>query len=70
MSRYVFETPLLNPKVYVPGVNEVPFAPAVWPKSAGETDQTHRNMKWLFDKPQEHAIFPVSCESGRMERKK
>jgi hypothetical protein len=69
MSRYTFETPLLKPKVYVPGVSEVPFAPATWPNHTTETDQTHRNMKWLFHKPQSHAIFPLEPESGRIHGK-
>jgi hypothetical protein len=69
MNRYAFDTPLLNPKVYVPGVSEVPFAPATWPKQPAETDQTHRNMNWLFHKPQNHAVFPIQSESGRLRGK-
>ena len=67
MSNYALDTPL-NRKVFVPGESEVPFAPVTIPKHTTETDQTHRNMNWIFHKPQNHAIFPQPPVSGR-ERK-
>jgi hypothetical protein len=52
--NYALDSPL-NRKMYIPGENEVPFAPVIQPKSSGEIDQTHRNLTWLFHKPQ---VFP------------
>jgi len=49
--NYALDSPL-NRKMYIPDENEVPFAPVVQPKASGETDQTHRNLTWLFHKPQ------------------
>ena len=67
MNNYALDSPITR-KVYVPGENEVPFAPVTRPKVSGETDQTHRKMNWLFHKPQ--TIFPISPVSGRIKKEK
>lgn len=67
--NYALDTPLKR-KVYVPGENEVPFAPVEAPQHTTETDQTHRKLQWLFHKPGEHAVFPVQPESARLHKKK
>lgn len=66
---YALDSPI-NRKVYVPGESEIPFAPVSYPKIPQETDQTHRNMQWLFHKPQNAAIFPVEPQAVRIEKKK
>jgi hypothetical protein len=66
MSNYALDSPL-NRKVYVPGEDEVNFAPAV---AASETDQSHRQMTWLHHKPQAHAIFPSQPIAVKTEKKK
>lgn len=69
MSNYALDTPLRK-KVYIPGESEIPFAPVEYPKLPTETDQTHRNMTWLFHKPQQHAIFPAQPTAVKIEKKK
>lgn len=69
MSNYALDSPI-NRKVYVPGENDIPFAPVEQPKTSQEQDQTHRNMQWLFHKPQNHSIFPVKSEAVKIEKKK
>lgn len=68
-SNYAIDSPI-NRKVYVPGEDEIPFAPTTVPKNAAETDQTHRNMTWLMHKPQDHAVFPVQPTAVKIEKKK
>jgi hypothetical protein len=53
--------------VYVPGEDEVNFAPI---KPSSETDQSYRQMKWLHHKPQAHAIFPSQPIAVKTEKKK
>jgi hypothetical protein len=69
MSNYALDSPV-NRKVYVPGEDEIQFAPVEQPKPAHEQDQTHRNMQWLFHKPQQHAVFPVQAQAVKIEKKK
>ena len=66
---YSLDSPI-NRKVYVPGEDDVGFAPVIYPKPSQEKDQTYRNMQWLFHKPQEHAIFPVQPKAVKIEKKK
>jgi hypothetical protein len=68
-NNYALDSPI-NRKVYVPGEDEIPFAPVSAPKNAAEIDQTHRNMNWLMHKPQNHAIFPVESKAVKIEKKK
>lgn len=68
-SNYALDSPI-NRKVYVPGEDEIPFAPVTQPKVTGEIDQTHRKMQWLFHKPQDHAVFPVEPTAVKIEKKK
>jgi hypothetical protein len=67
--NYSLDTPI-NRKVYVPGRDETPFQPVEFPKIPQETDQTHRNMQWLFHKPQNNAIFPIEPMADKIEKKK
>ena len=46
--------------------DDIPFAPVITTNT--EKEQTHRGYQWLNDKPQEHAIFPVKQESGRLKK--
>jgi len=69
MNNYALDSPI-NRKVYVPGEDEIQFAPVEQPKPAHEQDQTHRNMQWLFHKPQQHAVFPVQSQAVKIEKKK
>ena len=69
MSNYALDSPV-NRKVYVPGEDEIQFAPVEQPKPSQEQDQTHRNMQWLFHKPQQHAVFPVKAQAVKIEKKK
>lgn len=69
MSNYTLDTPIKR-KVYIPGESEIPFAPVEYPKPSQEQDQTHRNMQWLFHKPQNHAVFPVQSKAVKIEKKK
>ena len=66
---YALDSPITR-KVYVPSRDEVPFAPVEYPKISQEQDQTHRNMQWLFHKPQDAAIFPVQSQAVKIEKKK
>jgi len=68
-TNYALDSPI-NRKVYVPGEDEIPFAPVTAPKNAAETDQTHRNLTWLMHKPQDHAVFPVEPTAVKIEKKK
>jgi hypothetical protein len=67
--NYALDSPITR-KVYVPGEDEVPFAPIQQPKKVAESDQTHRNMQWLFHKPQQHAVFPIQPQAVKIEKKK
>ena len=66
---YPLDTPV-NRKLYVPGEDDVGFAPVVSPPPASQKDQTHRNLTWLFHKPQDHAIFPVATQPVKIGKKK
>ena len=66
---YALNSPITR-KVYVPEEDEVGFAPVEQPKKNTELDQTHRNMQWLFHKPQQHAVFPVEAQAVKIEKKK
>lgn len=67
--NYSLDTPT-NRKVYVPGSDEKLFEKIEFPKIPQETDQTHRNMTWLFHKPQNTAIFPIEPMAVKIEKKK
>ena len=69
MSNYALDTPF-NKKLYVPGENDKAFSTVIEPKHTAETDQTHRNLNWLFHRPQDHSFFPVKPESARLDKKK
>lgn len=69
MQNYALDSPITR-KVYVPGEDEIGFAPVEQPKPAHEQDQTHRNMQWLFHKPQQHAVFPIQSQAVKIEKKK
>lgn len=68
MSNYAIDSPI-NRKVYVPGEDEISFAPVVSAPTS-ETDQTHRQMKWLHHKPQDFAIFPKETLAVKTQKKK
>ena len=68
MSNYAIDKPI-NRKVYVPGEDEINFAP-VAAAPASETDQTHRQMNWLHHKPQNFAIFPKDAIAVKTQKKK
>ena len=69
MSNYSLDSPI-NRKVYVPGEDEIQFAPVSIPKTSANTDQTHRYLNWLFHRPQDAAIFPVQPTAVKIEKKK
>jgi hypothetical protein len=69
MSNYALDTPLSR-KVYVPGEDDLNFAPVIAPLKMSETDQSHRQMNWLHHKPQAHAIFPSQPIAVKTEKKK
>ncbi len=69
MNNYALDSPLKR-KVYIPGEDEINFAPVSEPKKSTELDQTHRNMTWLFHKPRDHAVFPVEPKAVKIEKKK
>ena len=69
MNNYALDSPI-NRKVYVPGESEIPFAPVEIPPKSTETDQTHRNLTWLFHKPQQHAIFHYPAKPVKIDKKK
>ena len=66
---YPLDTPV-NRKLYVPGEDDVGFAPVVSPPPTSQQDQTHRKLTWLFHKPQDHAIFPVATQPVKIGKKK
>ncbi len=68
-NNYKLDTPTQR-KIYVPGNDETKFQYVEQPKIPQETDQTHRNMQWLFHKPQNAAIFPIEPQAVRIEKKK
>ena len=68
MHNYALDSPLKR-KVFIPGEDEIQFAPVSQPAHTTETDQTHRKMNWLFHKPQNHAVFPQPPVSGRDVKK-
>jgi hypothetical protein len=63
--NYALDSPISR-KIYVPEENEIPFAPISYPPLQSAQDQSHRQMSWLFHKPQDHAIFPVAPKSGKI----
>jgi hypothetical protein len=63
--NYSLDTPV-NRKLYEITERDIPFAPAYQPPAPSETDQTHRNMTWLQQKPQAPLSMP---ESGRDKKK-
>ncbi len=69
MNNYALDNPITR-KVYVPGVDDIPFAPVKEPMKNSETDQTHRHLQWLFHKPQDVAIFPIESKAVKIEKKK
>lgn len=66
---YPLDTPV-NRKLYIPGEEDTGFAPVISPPPASHQDQSHRQMTWLFHKPQAHAIFPIPTESVKIAKKK
>ncbi|MEI6096570.1 MAG: hypothetical protein WCR08_14130 [Gammaproteobacteria bacterium] len=68
MSNYALDSPV-NRKMYVPGEDDINFAPVV-NQTTSEVDQTHRQMKWLHHKPQNHAIFPQPPIAVKTQKKK
>ena len=69
MSNYSLDTPIKR-KVYVPGEDEIQFAPVQIPKTSADTDQTHRNLTWLFHRPQDASVFPIQPKAVKIEKKK
>ena len=69
MSNYALDTPF-NKKIYVPAAHVQSYAPATQPKHSTEEDQTHRNLNWLFHRPQDHSFFPIKPQSARIDNKK
>jgi hypothetical protein len=67
--NYPLDTPV-NRTLYVPGENETGFAPVINPPPSSQKDQTHRNLTWLFHKPQNHAIFPIATQPVKIAKKK
>lgn len=65
--NYALNTPVQR-NLYIPQENE--SMKLQLPPHTPETDQTHRNLQWLFHKPQNHVIFPMSSESARVDKKK
>jgi hypothetical protein len=68
-NNYSLDTPTKR-KVYVPGEDEIPFQSIQIPKPSTETDQTHRNLTWLFHRPQDATVFPVQPKAVKIEKKK
>jgi hypothetical protein len=68
-QNYALDNPIKR-KVYLPGEDDVGFAPIKEPMKNSETDQTHRNLTWLFHKPREHAYFPIQPTAVKIEKKK
>ncbi len=68
-QNYALHNPIKR-KVYLPGEDDVGFAPIEEPMKNSETDQTHRNLTWLFHKPREHAYFPIQPTAVKIEKKK
>jgi hypothetical protein len=66
---YPLDTPV-NRKLYIPGEDETGFAPVTNPPPSSQQDQTHRQLTWLFHKPQDHAIFPVATQPVKIGKKK
>jgi len=66
--NYSLDTPT-NRSMYQITEKDIPFAPAYTPAPPTETDQTHRQMTWLFHRPQDHAVFPQQPESARQKKK-
>ena len=67
-NNYSLDTPIKR-KVYVPGRDETPSQPVSSEKLPQEVDQTHRNMQWLFHKPEYVAIFPIESQAVKIEKK-
>ena len=65
--NYALSTPTER-KLYIPKEDEQ--LKLQLPSYTSEQDQTHRNLQWLFHKPQEHAIFPERPHAERIEKKK
>jgi len=67
--NYSLNTPVKR-EVYVPCNFDLPFKTVIEPMKNSETDQTHRNLQWLFHKPQNHAILPFQPQAVKIEKKK
>lgn len=65
--NYALSTPIER-KVYIPKEDEQ--LKLQLPAYTSEQDQTHRNLQWLFHRPQDSAIFPKEAISARFEKKK
>jgi hypothetical protein len=68
-QAYPLETPV-NRKLYVPGEDESGFSKPLASPHSSQVDQTHRNLTWLFHRPQNHSIFPVETEPVKIGKKK
>lgn len=68
-QNYQLDNPV-NRKMYIPGEDETGFAPVTNPPLPSQQDQTHRQLTWLFHKPQDHAIFPVATQPVKIGKKK
>jgi len=66
--NYSLDTPV-NRKLYEITEKDVPFTPAFSPHPSSEQDQAHRNMNWLYHKPQKLASAFLKPESGRDKKK-
>lgn len=64
---YSLNTPT-NRTLYIPTADEQ--LKLKLPSYTSEQDQTHRNLQWLFHKPQNHAIFPEPPHAARFDKKK
>ena len=65
MNNYALDTPV-NRKLYEFTEKDGSSEPAYKPKHTSETDQTHRNLTWLFHKP---SAVQIPTESGRDKKK-
>ncbi len=68
-SNYALDNPIKR-NVYIPSDFDIPFQIIKEPMKNSESDQTHRNLQWLFHKPQEHAILPFQPQAVKIEKKK
>jgi hypothetical protein len=66
---YALNTPVKR-NLYVPEKIENPEALKEQPIKPTEVDQSQRAMPWLFNNPQQGAIFPVKPQAVKIEKKK